>query len=107
MFKQTSVALAQLEALLQKNAAALERLTQRQRDYEGVAERRWNYINGELNRIEKKVELSEADIVLSHVDAPNIKVHVTLSKVVQALADHLNLGMVPEADAEIVVINEP
>jgi hypothetical protein len=48
---------------------------------------------------------STTSIELSHVDASNIKVEHKLVEVVQAMADHLRLGSVPEASAEIVVIS--
>jgi hypothetical protein len=95
--------LAHINALLDMNDEALARVAKKQREADGIAERRWTHITGEINKLHDTTK--PQTIELSHVDAPNVKVEVKLATVVQALADHLNLGMVPEQDAEIVVIN--
>lgn len=103
--KSNKSAMAQINALLEINEAALERLSKRQSEAEKTAEHRWDYTHAEIGKLYKST--TPQTIELSHIDAPNVKVHVPLAQVVQALADHMNLGMVPESDAEIVVINEP
>jgi hypothetical protein len=102
MFNNKS-AMAQINALLEMNEAALERLTSKQKEASHVADHRWDYTRGELTKLYKST--TPKTVSLSHVDAPNVKVEYALADVVQALADHLNFGVVPEHGPEIVVLN--
>jgi hypothetical protein len=95
----------QLQALCDANELAIDDVRSRQRREHDIAERRWDYINGEVKATRQLVVPREDTIELSHADAPNVKVNVSLVQAVQALADHLNLGYLPEQEAEVVVIN--
>lgn len=100
---KNSSALAQLESLINIHERKLDTLAGRVSSLDEITEYRWNYTKAELGKLYKST--TPKVVSLSHVDAPNVKVEYPLQDVVQALADHLNLAVLPEQDAEIVVLS--
>ena len=101
MFKDIRTIKKQLSSVteqLNEQTRTVERMAARTRDMTTRGDHRWDWLNGELKRLEP------AQVELSHVDAPNVKIKYDLADVVQALADHFGLGYLPEEGAQIVVL---